>query len=299
MKNYIFCYHGVAKKKDLAINPEINCNGKHITEEDFYKQIKFLSQNKNVISISDLKNEKNLKDENIIITFDDGFKNNLLAAEILDKFNLPCIFYLCGGNIVDQKMFWVDMLEDFILINKVKKFNFDDTNYNLDGINSRRKCLNEIKYKLKRFLKSKRDVFLDDLTFKYNYNPSFNFPLYELLNKDDVKSISSNNLFSIGGHTYYHDPMTTFDNYKDLFNDTKKTIETLEDITNSKIDNYSFPEGTDDFFDNKCIDILKKFNISFCPTAIEGINNRITLPNYNSFRIMVGFEKIKFPFLIN
>ena len=81
--------------------------------------------------------------------------------------------------------------------------------------------------------------------------------------------------------------------------DTKKTIETLEDITNSKIDNYSFPEGTDDFFDNKCIDILKKFNISFCPTAIEGINNRITLPNYNSFRIMVGFEKIKFPFLIN
>ena len=104
-----------------------------------------------------------------------------------------------------SKMFWVDMLEDFIFINKVKKFNFDDTNYNLDGINSRRKCLNEIKYKLKRFLKSKRDVFLDDLNFKYNYNPSFNFPLYELLNKDDVKSISSNNLFSIGGHTYYHD----------------------------------------------------------------------------------------------
>ena len=120
MKNYIFCYHGVAKKKDLAINPEIICNGKHITKEDFYKQVKFLSQNKNVISISDLKNEKNLKDENIIITFDDGFKNNLLAAEMLDKFNLPCIFYLSAGNIVDQKMFWVDMLEDFIFINKVK-----------------------------------------------------------------------------------------------------------------------------------------------------------------------------------
>ena len=102
MKNYIFCYHGVAKKEDLFINPAINLNGKHISEDEFHKQIKFLSQNKNVISIDDLKNERNLKEENVIITFDDGFKNNLLAAEILDKFKLPCIFYLSIGNIVNQ-----------------------------------------------------------------------------------------------------------------------------------------------------------------------------------------------------
>lgn len=299
MKNYIFCYHGVSKKKDLSINPKMNLNNKHISEDEFYKQIKFLSQNKNVISIDDLKNERNIKEENIIITFDDGFKNNLLAAEILDKFKLPCIFYLSIGNIINQKMFWVDMLEDFIMMNKLKKFHFEGVEYKLQCINTRLKCLNEIKYKLKRFLKSERDSFLEDLTFKYNYSPNYNFPLFELLNTDDVKSLYTNNLFSIGGHTFNHDPMTTFDNYDDLFHDTKKTLKTLGDITNSKIDNYSFPEGTDDFFDNKCIDVLKKFNIGFCPTAIEGINNRITMPNYNSFRIMVGFNNIKFPFFIN
>ena len=78
-----------------------------------------------------MKNERNIKEENIIITFDDGFKNNLLAAEILDKFN--CLhFYLSIGNIINQKMFWVDMLEDFIMMNKLKNFILRELNINFN-----------------------------------------------------------------------------------------------------------------------------------------------------------------------
>ena len=47
-----------------------------------------------------------------IISFDDGFKNNLsVAAPILKKYSAPCIFYISSGMIDSEKMFWVDIVE--------------------------------------------------------------------------------------------------------------------------------------------------------------------------------------------
>ena len=82
----------------------------------------FLSRYKNVISIDDLITGKNIKQENIVITFDDGFKNNIKAAEILNNLNLPATFYLCIGNILDNKMF--DNLHVFFLFRKVQFCHF-------------------------------------------------------------------------------------------------------------------------------------------------------------------------------
>tara|TARA_Y100001935_G_C17306388_1_gene512554 strand:+ start:1022 stop:1933 length:912 start_codon:yes stop_codon:yes gene_type:complete len=298
MKNYILCYHGVAEDTDLNYNLNLNKNGKHISVDSFYTQMKFLSQTKNVVSINDLKLNRNLKEENVIITFDDGFKNNLKALEILDKFNLPAILYLTIGNLLEKKMFWVDIIEDFIYSdqNLTNSLELDDMIYMMDNHKNKYSSLLKIKFKLKRMAKSKRDLFISSLFSKYNYKPNTDYPLYRLLSINDIKKINKNSLFSIGGHTLYHDPMTTFDCIEDLIKDTSQTIMHLENITGENIDNYSYPEGISDFYSARTSQVLKNQGVSFCPTADFGINEKLIFPNYNAKRILVGFEKITFPF---
>ena len=38
----------------------------------------------------------------------------LNRAPILNKLNIPAIFYICSGMIYSKKMFWVDKIEDCI-----------------------------------------------------------------------------------------------------------------------------------------------------------------------------------------
>ena len=166
----------------------------------------------------------------------------------------------------------------------------------INNVKNKYQSLSKIKFKLKRMVKSKRDLFISSLTSKFNYKPNKNNPLYELLNINDIKKINKNPLFSIGGHTLFHDPMTTFDSKDDLINDTSKTIKHLEHITEKKIDNYSYPEGISIFYSSMTSEVLKNFDVSFCPTAEYGINGKLIFPNYNAKRILVGFEKILFPF---
>ena len=298
MKNYILCYHGVAEDSDLKYNLNLNKNGKHIKIDSFYSQMKFLFKTKNVVSVNDLKLNRNLKEENVVITFDDGFKNNLNAIEILDKFKLPAILYLTIGNLLEKKMFWVDIIEDFIYSNQnfTNSLQLDDTIYMINNDENKYHSLLKIKFKLKRMVKSKRDLFISSLFSKYNYKPNTDYPLYKLLSVNDIKKINKNPLFTIGGHTLYHDPMTTFDCTEDLIKDTFQTIKHLEHITGEKIDNYSYPEGISDFYSKKTSQILKNHDVSFCPTADFGINKKLIFPNYNAKRILVGFENITFPF---
>jgi peptidoglycan/xylan/chitin deacetylase (PgdA/CDA1 family) len=45
-----------------------------------------------------------------IITFDDGYYNNLLALPILEEYGVPAIFFISTDHVREQKCFWWDVL---------------------------------------------------------------------------------------------------------------------------------------------------------------------------------------------
>jgi peptidoglycan/xylan/chitin deacetylase (PgdA/CDA1 family) len=77
----------------------------NVTPSLFEKQIKYLlSRNFKVISITQLveslKGNSPLPPKSVVITFDDGYKNNYLHAyPILKKYNLPATIFLTTGFI--------------------------------------------------------------------------------------------------------------------------------------------------------------------------------------------------------
>ena len=79
---------------------------------------------------------------------------------------------------------------------------------------------------------------------------------------------------------------------KELNYNIKKTIEIIKTKTGIKVQHFSYPEGK---FNNNVIKYLKKNGIKTSPIA-TGFKNTHNTSAYKIKRVMVGFEKTKFPF---
>jgi len=112
---YILLYHRV---DNLDNDPHQLA----VSIENFEAQIKFLSENYNVISLSkmvdDVKN-KRLKDNSVVVTFDDGYVDNYLnALEILEKYNVPATIFVTSGKVGDNTPFEWDTKNVFDVNNR-------------------------------------------------------------------------------------------------------------------------------------------------------------------------------------
>lgn len=91
----VLMYHSVGENREFFTVPE----------KGFERQMKYLSKNKfNVISVEQLVEilEKNLAipRKTVVITFDDGYEDNFLAAlPILKKFDFPATIFVSTANI--------------------------------------------------------------------------------------------------------------------------------------------------------------------------------------------------------
>ena len=119
----IYLFHGVINKK---INSIRNYTGKHIEKNKFIRLINKLSKHGNPVSIDDailfFKGQKNIKPKSFVITFDDGFYNNVsIAYPILKKLNIPFTIYLTTKFIDKNYMSWVDKIEYCVDKTKLKE----------------------------------------------------------------------------------------------------------------------------------------------------------------------------------
>lgn len=304
MKNNIkiLLYHGVRKIKNTGIQ---NYSNKHLYITDFINQIKFIKKNFNIISMSEVEYliKKKIEKPYIAVTFDDGFKNNHdIAAEVLDFYKVPTTFYISTAYIGKKKMFWVDILED--IFNKKVNDKIEiklDKNYIFDTSTKLKKIktLNYVKSYCKNTIFKEKERVLNYLIKKFNFknnisiNNSYN---YQSMNWKDILKIENNKNFIIGGHSHHHEILSKLPKHL-MKLEVKTCIDLLSRKLKKKINHFSYPEGLSNHFNENVIKFLKKNGITICPTAIKGVN----LENQDLFRlkrIMVGMNKIDFPFKI-
>lgn len=107
----ILMYHSVARSGQATwIDPR-----NHLSPERFEAQVRFLSRHRRVVSMSrlceTLKAGETPAAGTVVITFDDGYLDNLtVAAPILTRFGLPATVYLATGYVERGSPQWVDRL---------------------------------------------------------------------------------------------------------------------------------------------------------------------------------------------
>lgn len=296
----ILLYHGVTESVSKGIE---NASGKHIRAELFRHQMNHVIENCTPLSIPDIVELHNLGEayppKSVAITFDDGFRNNYdIAAPILDELKIPATFYICAGIVDTGLMFWVDELEDCFNRCSVPSIRLTlgtgVQTYSLENKEQRLATLNSVKSFCKQADTDTRKRIVKSVIDETRVTPTCAAATnYEKISWHQLREMASNELFTIGGHTLYHDIMTSQTQAK-MRLDLQATIDLLNYNLDQATTHFSYPEGQPEHYNHEVIGALQHTGILCSPSAICGLNSR-QIDLFNLRRVMPGFLGMPFP----
>lgn len=249
-KLLIFYFHGLyesLKQKDLHhADPQNN-----ITVSQFSEFIEyFLNHKYHFIKPEDLLKPLQPNHRYVMITFDDGYFNNMLAIDVLKKYKIPAAFFLSAYHIKGGKSYWWDI---------IYKYRYKQ-GYSLTNIRNEQQKLKKLKW-------NEIDAYIEKEFGSGAHNPwsDIDRPFTE----SEVKSIAQNNLVSIGNHTLHHAVLT---NYKDeeIMKEINCCSEYIEDITGIRPVAIAFPNGN---FNENILSISQEIGLRIAFTTQQCGNN--------------------------
>lgn len=201
-------WHGVSEKTDSIVE------GESFSVELFVKQIDFLDRNFDIVSIDEFYKRYesgSFTNKEVVLTFDDGYKNNLeVAAPILKKRGLPFAVFVSAQNVTEQERFYILVPRLAIIGGELEEVEIPSMNYKrkLTSIAERIECAHEIEYKIKYFSHEKAKQVATELI---NYIGQDRYKSLckshingELLTWHDVRKLISDYNCTIGSHCMDH-----------------------------------------------------------------------------------------------
>ena len=95
--------------------------------------------------------------------------------------------------------------------------------------------------------------------------------LDQKMNWDQVRELSQNELFTIGGHSHTHQILEYLPQ-PELDKEIGVSMEKLAEQLSYSAKHYSYPEGLGNCYSDRVINVLKQHGIVCAPTAIHGDN---------------------------
>ena len=275
----IFLLHGVVEQSNYQFR---NFNRKHIIDKEFDYFVKSLESKGTALTTDDLiaiKNGRPIPQGSFVITFDDGFKNNLtVAAPILEKYQVPATFYLTSDFVTNNIMSWIDRIDWVIEQSRMTEkleitLPWEKTPKKLVSHNSRLNFLKEVRSVVKSNREINQSWLADNIQHQLGFDlkKSSDDELDAKLTWDDVRKLASSELFTIGGHTHTH-PIMSFLNDSYLKFEISHCLDLLKKEGDIVTEHFSYPEGLAHCYNDNVIKCLKAFGIKCCPTAEDGLN---------------------------
>lgn len=204
----VLFWHGVSENT----NPDIE--GESFSVDLFIKEIELVKQRYEIISIDEFyKRYKNgtFTNREAVLTFDDGYKNNLtVAAPILKRYGLPFTVFVSAQNIDNQERFYILVPRMVIIGGELDEVSIPSMNYHkkLNNLQERIECAHEIEYKIKDYSHEKAKQIASemiDVLGKESYRSLCQkYHNGELLTWDDVRKLISQYDCTIGSHCMDH-----------------------------------------------------------------------------------------------
>lgn len=274
----ILRYHSIADFKDgdfTYASPQIT-----VSTKKFEEQIKYLSKRYNVISLEELalyiKDGKELPENSLAITFDDGYKDNYLNAyPILKKYGVSATFFLTAGCLNGKDILWTHRILHIFKETKKKEITIKTqeglNTLNIETFKDKLNAIDIVNRTILRLDQSKREEFITDLSNKLevDIDRQENSRKY-MLSWDEVKEMRKGGM-SFGAHTITHCnlPHCTYDYAKEEIEGSKVI---LEENIGKPINLFSYPNGTIQIHFNEEIKrMVKEAEFIAGVTSIDGI----------------------------
>ena len=263
-KAVILMYHSIIK---VDQDPWASC----VTPQNFAEHLEVIKKYGNPISLRQLARahqKKNIPHQAIVITFDDGYADNLYNAKpILESYDIPATAFLTTGYIDSNREFWWDELEQLLLQpGKLPKnlvlsiddghqwavgpaFDYTDDDYQKDrGLmawegapGSRLDLYHSIWQQLQPWSIDKQKLALDELVDRTNLQARVR-ETHRPLSLEEVYQLDQGNLIEVGAHTLTHAQLPAhpiaYQQYEVLQNKTQ-----LQEILGHEVSMFSYPFG--------------------------------------------------------
>lgn len=258
----VFYFHGIfetpEQEKLNHIDPQNN-----MTAEQFVEFIEyFLRHNYKFIKPRDLTSNLKTDQPYAIITFDDGYFNNMLAFEILKKYKIPAVVFVSTKNVVENKAYWWDIIYKYRI----------QQNCSIESIRREQESLKNLKHNL-----------IDDYILK-NFGTKAFIPWSDIdrpFTKNEIRNLSANPYAVIGNHTHNHSILTNYEK-KEMREELSESNRIISELTNSSPIAVAFPNGN---YNEKVLQATQEEGFRFAFTTEPGrnllpiLNNNLTCLN--------------------
>ncbi len=236
-------YHGVVEKDSSFFSP------RHIQRDVFEKQMQYISENFDVIFLTDAFNlyRNNIipKRKTVTISFDDGYLNNLqVALPVLEKYKIKTTFFISGvcAEKSNMPLLWADIIAALKLFTANTTIVIGDRSfYNLIDVNTGEHLVDLVK----KMGVIERDVLLERICSEFCIKDKLvKIPseIWALMQEKDIRKLSFSPYVEIGSHGYLHynyNYIQLVDTQQDMI----KSKQILENTLGKEINMIAYPDG--------------------------------------------------------
>lgn len=207
----VLCYHSVISD-DAPHDPRTNIA---VTRSQFELQLRELVKCFTPVTVDQMiaayYNGQDLPHRAVLVTFDDGYRNNLtLAAPLLLQYGVPAVFFVATSHISAPHLLWTQEIVERVVAWPGPKlpWNASPSNWLPEDIFGRVETGRQIAEAWKRKPNQERVEFLDTIrSYDLEIDIEWKHELYDFMSWDEVRKIHQMG-FEIGSHTVSHPILT-------------------------------------------------------------------------------------------
>ncbi len=238
----ILVYHGLDQRGEKALN------GRFLSVTQFESQVRFLSENAQIIALADyFAGRFDPQRFTVVLTFDDGYRNNLkYALPVLEKYAAPATFFLTSATGQGAEWLWMDFLDVATQLapstltvgnQRFVKKRWQHTRYFADE--NGRKLVDWARYAPWSFIQAMETA----LQRAGAWNGASDWATYwELLSPSEIRALASCPLATIGAHGHTHQDLAHL-SLEAASNELRQCKNTLEKITGASLQALAYPFG--------------------------------------------------------
>jgi peptidoglycan/xylan/chitin deacetylase (PgdA/CDA1 family) len=244
----------------------------------FAKQMKYVSRMFACISIDDLHRyldgTRDLPPRALVVTFDAGYRGNLIIAyPLLKKRNIPFTIYLTTDYIEKGRLPWAFSLKFIIEHAGAHRFRLpsDPANrtFDLKTQRGRLSCYSECRNILQRLVPAERNAIINGLALEYGVDiDSISHGVF--MTWEEVSLMARDDLVSFGSHTVTHADLSRL-GPDDARLEIESSRSIIEEKAGCEASSFCYPRGD---YTKEVKDAVMKAGYRSAVTVIHGKNTR-------------------------
>jgi peptidoglycan/xylan/chitin deacetylase (PgdA/CDA1 family) len=217
-----------------------------VTLRSFENQIQYLRQNFAILSLDELRQalqRKSLPKRAVVITFDDGYRDNYLYAfPILKKYSIPAMFFLTTGHIGVGKPFWQDRVGYLIHHAMVGHLELDELgSYTIRSAFDRSRATFMIRDNLERLPEQRKNCLIEKLADVCRADIPDDFGSQLVLSWAEVEEMHQDGA-EFGAHSVTHPFLTDLPSAQARW-EIQQSKEDIERRLGEEVRFFSYPMG--------------------------------------------------------